>query len=137
METSGEQVYRLCSLLIQRYVNMFTSSEKDWEQQITKYRFFPSDFLYVSSLPTHELRIYFWLDKISVFTVQEFIESLMQLQGAYLFNSFWRVPPYIFSREESELFYLLHLYFDDSGGLQNLVPDLTRNVKEYFTVIGI
>ena len=80
MESLGNQVYRLCGAIIEKYVVIFTQSEILWIEEVVKYRFFPCDYAFVSGLPTHQLRVYFWLDKINLFTEPQFILALTQLQ---------------------------------------------------------
>ena len=136
METLGEEVYRLLGSVIDEYVRMFTECEEKWFVQVHRHKYFTSDFFFVSTLPNHTLRIYFWLDKINSLSHAEFIFSLEQLQRSYIQHAFWRLPPYIFTREESELFYLLYLYFSDME-LRESVPELANNIKNFYTVIGL
>ena len=135
MESLGNQVYRLCGQIIEKYVVMFRESEIFWITEVQKYAFFPCDYVFVSTLPTHQLRVFFWLDKINLFSEQQLILALTQMQSSYIINNFWRLPPYIFTREESELFYLLHLYFSDEKFCPN-VPILARCILDFYSVIG-
>ncbi len=134
MESYGEECYRIFGTLIDHYVNMFELAETEWICGCWTNMHFTDDFHFVSSLPTHELRIFFWLDKIKSFNSVQFANALSDLQSQYIQYKYWRLPPYIHSREEAELFYLLRILFTDETS--GHAPFFSKCVCSYYKAIG-
>ena len=134
MESLGEQVYRICKPIIDRYVHLFSFAEEQWAYKLHRNVMWTSDYEYVSTLPTYDLRIFFWLDKINGMDRVGFISALKHLQTTYIYNRFWRLPPYIFTREESELFFLLGTVLDNSD-IPSHLPGLCKCVSDFFTAL--
>ncbi len=128
------ECYRLFRPLIEKYIALFELAETEWVVKCMENKYFTQDYFFVSSLPTHEIRVFFWLDKIEMFESQQFANALQNLQSTYIVHSFWRLPPYIHSREEAELFYLLNLLFTDNT-ICEYVPFFAFCVRNYYRAI--
>ena len=129
------ECYRLFLPIIEKYLEMFEQSENEWVCQCYTNPYFTQDFSFVSSLPTHELRVFFWLDKIDFFNTDQFANALLDLQSTYIVRAFWRLPPYLHSREEAELFYLLNLLLSNSM-ICDHIPYFSFCVRNYYKSIG-
>jgi len=134
MESLGEQVYRICGPVINRYVHMFILAEEQWACQLQKNILWTMDYEFVSTLEGFELRMFFWLDKIHSMEKYSFIHALHHLQNAYIYNRFWRMPPHTFSREETELFFLLGTVLDNSE-MPSHIPGLCQCVQDFFIAL--
>ena len=129
-ESLGEICWRLCGPIIRNYVQQFESAEKEWEGEICRNIYFTYDYDFVSKLPSHELRIFFWLDKIQNLNETQLLQALIHLQSNYVVYNFWRMPPHILSREETDLFYILHLLIAN-GNFSHAIPFLAKCLDFY------
>jgi len=134
MESLGDQVYRICGHVIRRYVHLFVLAEEEWSYELRKNVLWTSDYAFVSELATYELRIFFWLDKINSMDRSQFICALHHLQNTYIYNRYWRMPPYTFSREEQELFFLLATVLSQDD-MPSHIPGLCQCVSEFFIAL--
>ena len=116
MESLGEQVFRLFHQEINFYKTMFEKCEADWVLNVTKHHYFESDFQYVASLPTLELRLSFWTDKLLLMNRPTPRRALGSILG------YWYQSPDLFWQTEKELLNLLRSMSRDRS-YRNILPD--------------
>ena len=97
----GELVWRLFGPLIRHYRDTFELAEKRWRLCLTRNSYFEADYGFVCTLPTQDLRIAFWLDKI------HYLSEERPIAASPALLSWWHMDPIEYQECEAELLALL------------------------------
>ena len=96
-ESLGMRCFRLFETEILFYKKLFETAEMNWKFLVTRNTFFDSDFRFVSTLPTLELRTAFWVDKIN------YMRDPIVCRGLGTMTNFWYLSPDLYFQIEREL----------------------------------
>ncbi len=131
-ESEGMQCYRLFRTVIDEYIEKYENAELFWVSQCVKNVDFRLDFPFLEELD-HSERISFWLDKYRYMDSKYFTEALRILEFHYMVNKHWRIPSYLFTSIEDELFICLFYILLQQPHFEIETPYLAKIITQTFS----